>query len=100
MPDLIRRWQRPLKRFQKRHNLKPDGVVGNQTLAVMNIPVAVRIKQIIINMERYRWLKRRMGDRLVAVNIAGFEVFAGKPGTIRFEDACDRRQKIPQNPGF
>ena len=69
-----------VKRFQKRHNLNPDGVVGNQTLATMNVPVAARIKQIIINMERYRWLKRRMDDRLVAVNIAGFEAAAGKPG--------------------
>ena len=69
-----------VKRFQKRHNLNPDGVVGNQTLATMNVPVAVRIKQIIINMERYRWLKRKTIDRLVAVNIAGFEAFAGKPG--------------------
>ena len=69
-----------VKRFQKRHNLKPDGVVGKRTLAVMNVPVTFRIKQLIINMERYRWLKRHMHDRLVAVNIAGFEAAAGKPG--------------------
>lgn len=67
-----------VKRFQKRHILNPDGVIGNQTLAAMNVPVAARIKQIIINMERYRWLKRRTGDRLVVVNIAGFEAFAVK----------------------
>jgi len=69
-----------VKRFQKRHNLKPDGAVGEQTLAAMNVPVKARIEQIIINMERYRWLKRRIEDRMVAVNIAGFEAFAGKPG--------------------
>ena len=71
-----------VKRFQRRHNLKPDGVVGIGTQAVMNVPVTSRIKQIIINMERYRWVKRtRMDDRLVVVNIAGFEAVAGKPGT-------------------
>jgi murein L,D-transpeptidase YcbB/YkuD len=70
-----------VKRFQKRHNLAPDGAVGKQTLAAMNVPVETRIDQIVINMERYRWLKRTlMGDRLVAVNIAGFEAVAGKPG--------------------
>ena len=69
-----------VKRFQKRHNLNPDGVVGNKTLAAMNVPGASRIEQIIINMERYRWLDRRTDDRLVAVNIAGFEAVAGKPG--------------------
>ncbi len=70
-----------VKRFQKRHNLTPDGAVGKQTLAAMNVPVASRIDQLVLNMERYRWLKRnQMGERLVAVNIAGFEAAAGKPG--------------------
>jgi len=69
-----------VKRFQNRHNLEPDGAIGGQTLAAMNAPVAARIKQIIINMERYRWLKRGEDDRMVVVNIAGFEAMAGKPG--------------------
>ena len=69
-----------VKRFQNRHNINSDGVVGKQTLAVMNVPVAERIEQIIINMERCRWLKRFNDDRLVAVNIAGFRALAGKPG--------------------
>lgn len=69
-----------VKQFQNRHNLNSDGVVGKQTLAVMNVSVAERIEQIIINMERYRWLKRFNDDRLVAVNIAGFRAVAGKPG--------------------
>lgn len=72
--------EKAVRRFQKRHNLNPDGVVGKQTLASMNVPVISRIKQIIVNMERYRWLKRSMHDRLVVVNIAGFEAIAGKPG--------------------
>jgi murein L,D-transpeptidase YcbB/YkuD len=69
-----------VKRFQKSHNLATDGVIGNKTLAAMNIPVSSRINQIIINMERYRWLKRLRDDSLVVVNIAGFEAAAGKPG--------------------
>jgi murein L,D-transpeptidase YcbB/YkuD len=70
-----------VKRFQKRHNLTPDGTVGKQTIAAMNVTVESRIDQIVLNMERYRWLKRTlMGERFVAVNIAGFEAVAGKPG--------------------
>ncbi|MBE9543751.1 MAG: L,D-transpeptidase family protein, partial [Proteobacteria bacterium] len=69
-----------VKQFQKRHNLNQDGVIGNQTMAAMNVPVSSRIDQIIINMERYRWLKRPKDNRMVAVNIAGFEAVAGKPG--------------------
>ena len=70
-----------VKGFQKRHNLTPDGTIGQQTLAAMNVTVESRIDQIVLNMERYRWLKReRMGERLVAVNIPSFEAVAGKPG--------------------
>ena len=69
-----------IKRFQKRHNLNPDGVIGNKTLTALNVPVSSRIDQIIINMERYRWLKRLRDDSLVVVNIAGFEAAAGQSG--------------------
>jgi murein L,D-transpeptidase YcbB/YkuD len=71
-----------VKRFQKRHNLNQDGVIGNKTLTAMNVPVSSRIDQIIINMERYRWLKRPKDNHMVVVNIAGFEAAAGKPGKI------------------
>ena len=72
-----------VKRFQKRHNLHEDGIIGKQTLAAMNVPVAARIQQIIINMERYRWLTRDREDhRFVVVNIASFEAGAGRPGEL------------------
>lgn len=67
-----------VKTFQKRHGLEQDGIVGKGTLDAMNVPISFRIKQIIINMERYRWLKRIGRDeKLVAVNIASFEAAAG-----------------------
>ena len=69
-----------VKHFQKRHNLQADGVIGKQTLAAMNVTVESRINQINVNMERYRWLKRDITGRLVVVNIASFEAFAGVPG--------------------
>lgn len=69
-----------VKKFQKRHNLSPDGTVGKQTLSAMNVPVEFRIQQIIINMEQYRWLGRQKDTQMVAVNIAGFEAVAGRPG--------------------
>jgi murein L,D-transpeptidase YcbB/YkuD len=74
-----------VKRFQKRHNLYQDGVIGKQTLAAMNVPVEARIEQIIINMERYRWLSRDIKGPWVAVNIAGFKALAGKHGRLDLE---------------
>jgi len=67
--------------FQRHHGLEPDGIVGKQTLEAMNVPIDKRIEQIILNMERYRWLDRSILDeRLVVVNIAGFTASAGSGG--------------------
>jgi len=67
--------------FQRHHGLEPDGIVGKQTLDAMNVPIDKRIEQIILNMERYRWLDRSiLDDRLVVVNIAGFTASAGSGG--------------------
>jgi len=74
--------EKSVKHFQKRHNLQPDGAIGKQTLAAMNVTVEDRINQLHVNMERYRWLKRDIAGPRVVVNIAGFEVFAGEQGKI------------------
>jgi len=57
-------------------------VVGPATRAAMNVSVELRIEQIKLNMERWRWLPRDLGDRYIMVNTAGFQlrVFEqGKP---------------------
>jgi murein L,D-transpeptidase YcbB/YkuD len=71
--------------FQSRHGLEVDGIVGGKTLSVMNVPVDERVRQIIINMERYRWIKHQIGDRVIAVNIAGFRVLGVRPAHGVFE---------------
>ncbi len=69
-----------LKRFQKRHGLKDDGVLGDQTLAALNVPVAVRLRQIELNLERWRWLPEHLGSRYILVNIADFRVSVVEDG--------------------
>jgi murein L,D-transpeptidase YcbB/YkuD len=66
-------------RFQRRHGLEPDGIVGPKTLTVLNVPVERRLSQILVNMERWRWLPRRLPARRAEVNIAAarLEVFDG-----------------------
>ncbi|MCU7959145.1 MAG: L,D-transpeptidase family protein [gamma proteobacterium symbiont of Bathyaustriella thionipta] len=66
--------EQAVERFQKRHTLDADGVAGKATLAQMNIPVAARIDQIRVNMERSRWIYKNLPDEFVVVNIAGFRV--------------------------
>ena len=61
-------------RFQHRHGLHPDGVVGDQTLAALNVPVETRIHQIQLNLERWRWMPEALGPRYVLANIPGFQL--------------------------
>jgi murein L,D-transpeptidase YcbB/YkuD len=65
-----------VERFQVRHGLHMDGVVGPATRAMMNIPVTERIEKLKLNMERWRWLPRQLGQRFIMVNTAGFELTA------------------------
>lgn len=60
--------------FQERHGLEPDGAVGPATRAALNVPAAERVQQLIVNMERWRWLPQDLGRRYVLVNIAGFRL--------------------------
>lgn len=60
-------------RFQRRHHLEVDGIVGAATLAALNVPLAARIEQIRVNLERARWLAS-ITDALseyVLVDVAG-----------------------------
>jgi len=63
-----------VRRFQARHGLEVDGVVGSKTLAALNVPVEERIRQIRLNMERWRWLPQELGERHIMVNTADFKL--------------------------
>ena len=63
-----------VRRAQTRHGLVADGVVGSATQAALNVPVAARVSQLAMNLERWRWLPRSLGARYVMVNSSGFTV--------------------------
>jgi murein L,D-transpeptidase YcbB/YkuD len=58
--------------FQKRHGLKPDAVIGKGTQEEMNRNVDYRIGQIIVNLERMRWLPNLQDEEYIVVNIPEF----------------------------
>lgn len=68
------RVEEAVRRFQRRHGLDIDGIVGASTLAVLNVPAEERERQIELNMERWRWLPQDLGLKHVLVNIANFEL--------------------------
>lgn len=63
-----------VKAFQARHGLDVDGVVGKGTVAAMNVPVEARVADIVLSMERWRWMPPDLGRNHLIVNIAGFEL--------------------------
>jgi murein L,D-transpeptidase YcbB/YkuD len=66
--------ERAVLKFQGRHGLDTDGVVGPKTREALNKTLVHRIEQLEINMERYRWLPQDLGDRHILVNIPRFEL--------------------------
>ncbi|HSH48461.1 MAG TPA: L,D-transpeptidase family protein [Halomonas sp.] len=68
-----------VRRFQRRHLLEVDGIVGPQTRAALNVPVAERIDQIRANLERARWLLHGLPDSFVLVDIAGYRISYFRP---------------------
>jgi murein L,D-transpeptidase YcbB/YkuD len=61
-----------VRKFQARHGLKMDGIVGSKTVRALNVPVEDRIRQIKLNMERWRWLPQDLGKCYLMVNTADF----------------------------
>ncbi len=85
-----------VKAFQKSKGLRPDGIVGGNTVAALNGRSASHQADVIVsNMERWRWLPRDLGKSYVMVNIPDFtlklmhngtamyktKIVVGKPGT-------------------
>lgn len=63
-----------VKRFQYRHGLIIDGIVGPDTLAAMNVPVAERVRELSLNRERIFSLFDSYVERYVLVNIPAYEL--------------------------
>jgi murein L,D-transpeptidase YcbB/YkuD len=69
-----------VRRFQARHGLAPDGLVGRATLRALNVPVERRIDQIRVNLERARWpLGGQAGDH-IRINVAAYEMSVIRDG--------------------
>lgn len=69
-----------VRRFQERHGLEEDGVAGRTTLAELNHWPEDHVRQIAVNLERWRWLTHDLGTRSVLVNIAAFRLEALENG--------------------
>lgn len=61
-----------VKKFQHRYGYKEDGIVSAQLIKDMNVPATTRLMQILINMDRMRWMPQKPAGNLIVVNIPEF----------------------------
>ena len=66
--------------FQKRMGYTPDGIINAQLIKDMNVPAKTRLTQILVNMDRMRWMPTETTGQLIVVNIPEFilHVYEGK----------------------
>ncbi|HLF96899.1 MAG TPA: L,D-transpeptidase family protein [Methylococcaceae bacterium] len=73
-----------VRRFQTRHGLEPDGVVGRQTLKELNVSPTERVAQIRFGLERLRWLPDALDGPFIVVNVPAFRLYAFETGAPDF----------------
>ena len=71
-----------VENFQRRNGLTVDGIVGRNTDAMLNVSVEQRIRQVAINLERWRWRPPDPGDRHLLINTADFNLKAVDGGRV------------------
>ena len=73
-----------IKEFQRRYGLQQDGVAGPGVLREMSAPLSKRMEQIIVNMERCRWLGNETGQKYLMINIPQFLLMAHRGNAIEW----------------
>jgi murein L,D-transpeptidase YcbB/YkuD len=80
-PDSVFTWvydsitYKAVKKFQKRHGLIQDGVIGKGTIYALNITKSERKAQIHANLERWRWYPKDFGSQYLIVNIPEYVLY-------------------------
>jgi len=71
-----------VKRFQTRHGLAPDGIIGFGTIDAFNVPAEARLASMIFNLRRLYAQARDWGDNYVMVNLAAAQLKLVQGGAI------------------
>jgi len=69
-----------VKNFQSRHGFTPTGIISDSLIKEMNVPAVQRVEQLLMNMDRMRWLANEPTGNLIVVNIPEFmmHIYEGK----------------------
>ncbi len=84
-----------VKAFQADNGMKPDGVIGGQTVTALNAGPAARARQLAVAMERLRWLERNPPATRIDVNTAAAFLDYYRGGRL-----VDQRRVVVGEPGW
>jgi murein L,D-transpeptidase YcbB/YkuD len=65
-----------VKSFQRRHGRDPDGRIGAQTVADLNVPLSRSVRQMQLTLERWRWLPLAYQKAPIVANVPEFRLRA------------------------
>lgn len=89
-----------VQRFQARHGLSADGVVGAKTLNELNVPISKRVRQLAASLERCQPLPSLLEPRHILVNIADFTLKLYEDGKLRLSMPVIVGKTYRQTPVF
>jgi len=92
--------QAGVERFQGRHGIDVDAIIGPASLRALNIPVEQRIKTLEISLERARWVFDDIEDDFILVNIAGFRAYVLRGREVVWETKVQVGSSFHQSPIF
>jgi murein L,D-transpeptidase YcbB/YkuD len=73
-----------VREFQRRYGLQQDGVASPGVLKEMSAPLSKRMEQVMVNMERCRWVENVTDEKYLVVNIPQFQLLAYKSKTLEW----------------
>ncbi|MFK7963243.1 MAG: murein L,D-transpeptidase [Burkholderiaceae bacterium] len=83
-----------VERFQHRHGLVSDGIIGEQTRRALMTPMYARVAQLEMALERLRWLPDVSNERVIRVNLPEFRLTATESGLDSADLSLDSRVQI------
>ena len=77
-----------VKRFQARHGLPPDGVLGEYSMKALNVPAQTRLMQLQTNLVRLQAMSGDLGPRFISVNVPAASIEAVENGRVMLRNTA------------
>ncbi|KIT15907.1 L,D-transpeptidase family protein [Jannaschia aquimarina] len=84
-----------VRAFQVDHGLTPDGEAGEATLAAINTSLEDRLGQVVVNLERQRWMNKELEPRHILVNLAEQHAYVVDDGKVTFDSVVVIGKETP-----